>query len=66
MRKSRYSDEQIIGLLKQAEAGVPLKELCRQGGFSNAIFYKWRTRFAGMSASHPCACTLGALSAASI
>ena len=48
MKKSRYSEEQIIGFLKQAEAGVPIKELCRKGGFSDATFYKWRARFGGM------------------
>lgn len=42
MKKSRYSEEQIIGFLKQAEAGMPIKELCRKGGFSDAAFYKWR------------------------
>lgn len=47
--KKRYSEEQIIGFLKQAEAGVPIKELCRQHGFSDASFYTWRAKFAGMS-----------------
>lgn len=48
MRKSKYTDEQIIGWLKQAEAGVPVKDLCRKGGFSEATFYKWRSKFGGM------------------
>lgn len=48
MRKSKYSEEQIIGFLKQAEAGMPIKELCRKGGFSDATFYKWRSKFGGM------------------
>jgi putative transposase len=51
MKKSRYSEEQIIGFLKQAEAGMPIKELCRKGGFSDATFYKWRTKFGGMDIS---------------
>ena len=51
MKKSRYSEEQIIGFLKQAEAGMPVKELCRTGGFSDATFYKWRAKFGGMEAS---------------
>jgi putative transposase len=48
MKKSRYSEEQIIGFLKQADAGMPIKELCRKGGFSDA---KWRAKFGGMDVS---------------
>ena len=51
MKTSRYSEEQIIGFLKQAEAGMPIKELCRKGGFSDATFYKWRSKFGGMEVS---------------
>jgi putative transposase len=51
MKKSRYSEEQIIGFLKQADAGMPIKELCRKGGFSDATFYKWRSKFGGMDVS---------------
>ena len=51
MKKSRFSEEQIIGFLRQAEAGLPVKELCRSGGFSDATFYKWRARFGGLQVS---------------
>ena len=47
--KKRFTVEQIIGFLKQTEAGVPLKELCRQHGFSDASFYNWRAKFGGMA-----------------
>lgn len=46
--KKRFSEEQIIGFLKQADAGMPVKELCRQHGFSDASFYIWRQKFGGM------------------
>ncbi|ALT79996.1 transposase [Paucibacter sp. KCTC 42545] len=46
-----FTEEQIIGFLKQAEAGMPIKELCRQGGFSDATFYKWRAKYGGMQAT---------------
>lgn len=51
MRKSKYSEEQIIGFLKQVEAGMALKDLCRKHGFSDASFYKWRAKFGGMNVS---------------
>jgi len=51
MKKSRYTEEQIIGFLKQAETGMPIQELCRNGGFSDATFYKWRAKFGGMNVS---------------
>ena len=51
MKTSRYSEEQIIGFLKQAETGMPIKELCRNGGFSDTTFYKWRAKFGGMDVS---------------
>jgi putative transposase len=51
MKKSRFSDSQIIAVLKQAEAGKPVPELCREHGISSATFYKWRAKFGGMDAS---------------
>jgi len=51
MKKPRYSDNQIIKILKEAEAGTPVPELCRQYGMSSASFYKWRAKFGGMDAS---------------
>jgi putative transposase len=51
MKKSRYSDSQIIAILKQAEAGTTVPELCRDHGMSSATFYKWRAKYGGMDAS---------------
>jgi len=51
MKTSRYSDSQIMGILKQAEAGTPVPELCREHGMSSASFYKWRSKYGGMDAS---------------
>ena len=48
MKTSRFTDSQIIAILKQAEAGSPVPELCREHGISNATFYKWRSKFGGM------------------
>lgn len=51
MKTSRFTDSQIIAILKQAEAGSPVPELCREHGISNATFCKWRSKFGGMDAS---------------
>jgi len=51
MKNSRYSDCQIIAILKQAEAGTPVPDLCREHGMSSASFYKWRAKYGGMDAS---------------
>ena len=51
MKKSRYTDSQILSILKQAESGKPLSELCREHGMSSATFYKWRAKYGGMDAS---------------
>jgi hypothetical protein len=51
VKTSRFSDSQIMAVLKQAEAGSPVPELCREHGISSATFYKWRTKFGGMDAS---------------
>ncbi len=51
MKKSRYTEEQIIGILKQGEAGMKTVELCREHGISAATFYGWKQKFGGMDAS---------------
>ena len=51
MRKSRFSDSQIMAILKQAESGMTVAELCREHGISSALFYQWRSKFGGMDAS---------------
>ena len=51
MKKSRFTDSQIMQILKQAEAGVSAPELCREHGMSSATFYKWRSKYGGMDAS---------------
>lgn len=48
---SRFSEAQIMGILKQADGGVPVAELCREHGMSTASFYKWRSKYGGMDAS---------------
>ena len=51
MKGKRFSDEQIIGVLKEAEAGAKTKELCRRHGISDATFYNWKAKYAGMTVS---------------
>lgn len=51
MRGKRFTEEQIIKILKQGEAGTPTKELCRQHNISQASFYKWKAKFGGMEIS---------------
>lgn len=51
MKKSKYSDSQILAILKQAETGMKVPDLCREHGMSAATFYKWRAKYGGMDAS---------------
>ena len=51
MKKSRYTDTQIIAILKQNELGTPVSDLCREHSMSTATFYKWRAKYGGMDAS---------------
>ncbi len=51
MKRSRFTETQIISILKEADAGMSVKELCRKHGISDATFYNWKSRYGGMSAS---------------
>ena len=51
MKKTRYSEEQIIGILKEAEAGIAITELCRKYGISDATYYNWKAKYGGMTTS---------------
>ena len=51
MKRKRFSEEQIIGILREAEAGVAVADLCRKHGMSDASFYKWRSKYGGMDVS---------------
>src|SRR5512139_894798 len=51
MKKTRFTETQIISILKEADAGVPVKEICRQHGISDATYYNWKSKYGGMEAS---------------
>jgi putative transposase len=51
MKKTRYSEEQIVGVLKEADAGIPVSEVCRKYGISDATYYNWKAKYGGMAAS---------------
>lgn len=51
MKRSKFTESQIIAILKQNESGIPVPELCREHGISSATFYKWRSKYSGMDAS---------------
>lgn len=51
MRKSKWSESQIVAMLKEAESGIPVTELCRRHGVGESTFYKWRSKYGGMEVS---------------
>lgn len=51
MKKSRFTETQIIAILKEADGGMPVKEVCRKHGISDATYYKWKSRYGGLEAS---------------
>jgi putative transposase len=51
MKRSRYSEEQIVGILKEAEDGIPVSELCRKYGMGDATYYNWKAKYGGMTVS---------------
>ena len=51
MKRSKFSEQKIVGVLKQAETGVPVKELCRKLGISDQTFYNWKAKYGGLSVS---------------
>jgi putative transposase len=51
MKKSKFTETQIISILKETEAGLPVKEVCRKNGISSACYYQWKSKYGGLSAS---------------
>lgn len=51
MKRSKFTEQQIVGVLKQAEAGVPVKDLCRKIGISDQTFYNWKAKYGGLGVS---------------